>query len=107
MVSGYTFNEETHHDNLHRLGNLTFLAKEYNRSIGNNSFEDKKNNPNGFKDDKLHLNKSVISYHNWTVDSIQQRTELMAKELCEIFNIPANNLPVTEKANQSLLVGGK
>jgi hypothetical protein len=99
------FNQDTHHDNVHRLGNLTLTA--YNPEYSNLSFEDKKTMENGFLQDKLYLNQCICKYHSWTVDSIQQRTELMAKELCEIFSIPTNNLSVTENVKQSLLVGGK
>ena len=99
------FNEEDHHDYVHSLGNLTLTA--YNSEYSNLSFKEKKMMENGFKEDKLYLNQCICSYHSWTVDSIQQRTAILAEELCEIFSIPANNLPVTDKGNQSILVGGK
>lgn len=102
---GHFFNEEDHREYVHSLGNITLLAKSYNSSNGNNSFEDKKNNPKGFKDDKLYLNQSIIGYTSWTVDSIRQRTEILAKELCKIFNIPDTVLVNTP--NQTVLMGGK
>lgn len=99
------FNPELHHDNVHRLGNLTLTA--YNSEYSNLSFEDKKNMSNGFKEDKLYLSKSICNYHTWSVDSIQQRTELLAGELCEIFSIPPNNLRITDNNSQSILSGCK
>lgn len=102
---GKIFTEEQHHDYVHSLGNLTLIAKSYNSSMGNDPFVAKKNNPNGYKDDKLHINKSIIAYEVWSVDSIRQRTELLAEELCKIFKIPADDIVVNK--SQSILVGGK
>ena len=99
------FSPEDHHDYVHSLGNLTLTA--YNSEYSNLSFKEKKMMENGFKDDKLYLNKCICEYTTWTVDSIRQRTELLAKELCEIFKIPANNLSVSNNGNQSILIGGK
>ncbi|WP_405286474.1 DUF262 domain-containing protein [Methanobrevibacter sp.] len=99
------FTKEDHHDYVHSLGNLTLTA--YNSEYSNLPFEDKKTMKNGFEDDKLYLNKCICSYTSWTVDSIKQRTELMAGELCEIFNIPKNTLIDESSTNQSILVGGK
>ena len=99
------FNEEDHHDYVHSLGNLTLTA--YNSEYSNLSFAEKKNMENGFLDDKLYLSKCICEYTTWTVDSIKQRTNLLAEELCEIFSIPVINLPVEDKINQSILVGGK
>lgn len=100
------FTKEQHHDYVHMLGNITPIAKEYNSSMGNDSFDDKKNNPKGYKDDKLYLNQSIISYTNWTVDSIKHRTSILAKELCAIFRIPASS-EYENKLDQSVLMEGK
>lgn len=102
---GKLFTEEQHHDYVHLLGNLTLVAKSYNSSMGDDSFNDKKNNPNGFKDDKLYINKSILEYEVWSVDSIRQRTEFLAEELCKIFDIPVSELEF--KRSQSVLAGGK
>lgn len=83
------FSPEDHHDYVHSLGNLTLTA--YNSEYSNLSFKEKKLMENGFKDDKLYLNKCICSYTTWTVDSIKQRTELLADELCNIFAIPENS----------------
>lgn len=100
------FTEEEHHDYLHSLGNLTLTA--YNSEYSDLSFKEKKHMENGFLEDKLYLSKSICEYTTWTVDSIRQRTEKLAEELCEIFSIPANNLTGDKMGvNQSILVGGK
>ena len=101
------FDEYDHHNFVHSLGNLTLTA--YNSEYSNLPFKDKKEMKNGFQDDKLYLNKGICEYTSWTVDSIKQRTESLAKELCEIFEIPTSKLPIDDSnMNQSVLIkGGK
>lgn len=101
------FSDEHHKSFVHILGNLTLLAKAYNSSCGNDSFQDKLNNPHGFKDDKLFLNQSIVTYVSWTVDSIRDRTKFMADVLCEIFSIKYSMMGHNENNTQSMLVGGK
>ena len=97
--------EDDHHSYVHSLGNLTLTA--YNSEYSNKSFDVKKNCENGFKEDKLHLNKWLCDKTTWTVDHIKQRTDSLAEELCEVFKLPETNILLNEKSEQTVLMSAK
>ena len=96
--------EITHNAFVHSLGNLTLTA--YNSNLSNKSFKEKLNMKNGFKEDRLCLNKSVADCNHWNEDTISKRTKIMADVMVSIWQYP-NFVKNTEKAEQSILVGGK
>ena len=96
--------EITHNAFVHSLGNLTLTA--YNSNLSNKSFKEKLNMKNGFKEDRLCLNKSVANCNHWNEDTISKRTKIMADVMVSIWQYP-NFVKNTEKAEQSILVGGK
>ena len=72
---------------VHTIGNLTVSG--YNSSLGNKSFEDKKNRQKdgkyvGYKNG-LYLNEDVVNQDKWTIDLIKQRTEKLSNEALELF----------------------
>lgn len=96
--------EITHNAFVHSLGNLTLTA--YNSKLSNKSFKEKLEMENGFKADRLCLNKSVAEYNHWNEDTISKRTEMMAEIMVELWQYPnfvKDNIPVS----QSVLGGGK
>lgn len=75
------------HDNyVNAIGNLTLTA--YNTEMSNKTFEEKLNMKDGFKDDRLHLNKSVAKYNHWNEDTIKERTNLIIEKSLEIWKYP-------------------
>ncbi|HDK7168693.1 TPA: DUF262 domain-containing protein [Clostridium botulinum] len=61
---------------LNRVGNLTLLFNEYNRSISNKLFGEKKSM---YKKSKISISNDICKYDNWSVENINKRQE----ELCE------------------------
>ena len=73
-----------------RLGNLTITG--FNSTLSNKSFiekrdrTDKKGSYVGYKNG-LYLNKDLAECTEWTVDSIEKRTELLVKEALDLFKL--------------------
>ena len=76
---------------VHKLGNLTITG--YNSSLGNYSFEQKRDRKNSYNKDigyknGLEINKELASKDKWTVDDIINRTEKLVTEVSEMFKFP-------------------
>lgn len=69
--------EDIHNKYLHRIGNLTLLADEYNKSIKNKEFHEKKK---VYKKSKIEMTKKLVSYNEWTSTRIDERQ----KELYDV-----------------------
>ena len=73
-------------DNVHKLGNLTLTP--YNSNLSNGSFSDKKSDPNfGYNNSILAkgLNSYICAQTEWGEKQIQERTDLLIKEILAIF----------------------
>lgn len=68
---------EVHEKYLNRLGNLSLLASEYNKSISNKLFNIKKDM---YKKSKITISSDISKYDKWDTEDIEQRQE----ELCQI-----------------------
>lgn len=73
-----------HYKYCENLGNLTLTA--YNSEMSNETFEEKLTMKNGFKDDRLHLNKSVAKYNHWNEDTIIERRDYLTDVCLEIWS---------------------
>jgi len=62
--------EDIHKDYLWRLGNLTLLGEEYNRSATNKTFDRKKE---VYKKSQIEMTKQLENYDTWTVKDIEKR----------------------------------
>lgn len=77
---------------LHKLGNLTISG--YNSTLGNKSFEekrnrlDRKNQPVGYNNG-LYLNRELAVATNWSVEQIEKRTAEMVEKAIALFAFPA------------------
>lgn len=80
--------EDVHDNYLNCLGNLTLTA--YNVEMSNRTFEEKLVMKDGFKDDRLYLNKSVSKYNHWNEDTIRERTDLLVDRCLNIWKYPVN-----------------
>ena len=80
--------EEYRQSYVHCLGNLTISG--YNSTLGNKSFEDKKNrmDSQGRKvgyNNGLYLNESLITQDSWSVQQIEVRTKRLVAEVMEKY----------------------
>jgi len=75
---------------VHKLGNLTISG--FNSTLGNKSFEEKKNRKDrkgrrvGYKNG-LNLNKDLVKYKKWTVENIELRTQKLVDQTIKLFKI--------------------
>ncbi|ARX68945.1 DUF262 domain-containing HNH endonuclease family protein [Bacillus cereus] len=84
-VGKWKISEELHQKYLHRIGNLTLLADEYNTSIKNKVYSDKKET---YKKSKIEMTKSLSNYTEWTVSRIEERQKdlfTIAKDVWKNF----------------------
>ena len=76
---------------VHKLGNLTISG--YNSSLGNYSFEQKRDRKNkdgkdiGYKNG-LEINKELALKDSWTVEDITTRTKTLVDEVAKMFKVP-------------------
>lgn len=79
-------NEETYMANLHRLGNLTLAAKPDNSKMSNQLWDYK----NEVLKSTAHLkmNMELLDIPKWTIECIDNRTEILINRICELFPYP-------------------
>lgn len=85
-LGAWKVHEDIHQKYLHRIGNLTLLADEYNTSIKNKVFDEKKKI---YKNSAIEMTKKLCKYNEWTPTRIEERQkELLniAKEVWENFD---------------------
>ena len=74
---------ESYEASLHRLGNLTLT--NYNGEMSNKSFDEKKS---VYKNTNYHYTKEIVSYDQWQIGEINDRSDMMAKEALKIWTLP-------------------
>lgn len=70
--------KESHKQNVHRLGNLTIASSEWNKSMGNKPFREKRWQPDGkpsYSNSLLLVQSELSERGEWNVDSIKQREQ--------------------------------
>lgn len=82
---------------VHQLGNLTLVTKAFNSKLSNDSWEAKKS---AFNEHSTLLTTAdvVNSADSWDDKSIETRSKKLAKEITEIWPVPANNVGLKEDA---------
>lgn len=93
MIAGGDKNlaNEYLHTYVHRLGNLTITG--YNSTLSNLSFEQKRDRKNhegkyiGYKNG-LEINLELAAKNRWSIEDIKERTNVLVKEVCEMFKFP-------------------
>jgi uncharacterized protein with ParB-like and HNH nuclease domain len=74
---------------LHTAANLTLTALEYNASMGNRSFTEKRDMPErGYKASNLRLDKFLAALTEWTPETLVKRGEWMFERFKEIWPCP-------------------
>lgn len=69
---------------IHKIGNMTILLKEYNRKIGNYSFDRKKEM---YKRSELPLNEDLKKYKKFGIEEIKARQHKIGKIAEELWKI--------------------
>ncbi len=80
---------------LHRLANLTLTA--YNSSYSNNTFLEKRDAENGFKNSGIRMNQLIAQKEKWTEEELQERDTYMVEKAKEIWNYPQTDFKPEEK----------
>ena len=95
-----------HQEIVHRLGNLTIASKEWNRSMGNRPFEEKRDGQ-GQPDDKCYRNSSLrvqrklAEWKEWNESSIQDRGATIIAFALERWRIDPTPDPEAKAAHTS------
>lgn len=89
-------NYESIHDTwLHRIANLTLTA--YNSKYSNNTFAEKRDMQNGFKDSGIRMNQRIAQKESWGLPELVERNELLQKRALEIWAAPVTAYAAQEK----------
>lgn len=87
--------ERIHETWLHRMANLTLTA--YNPKYSNNSFLEKRDMANGFKDSGIRMNQWIGSQSQWTETELEQRNDYVQQRALEIWASPVTGFRPIEK----------
>lgn len=86
---------EIHAKWIHRLANLTLTA--YNSSYSNNTFTEKRDADNGFKNSGIRMNQLIAQKDKWTLAELEERDVKMVSKALEIWRFPITNYKPEEK----------
>jgi hypothetical protein len=70
---------------VYRLGNMTLIAAQLNRDLGNANFATKKKI---YAQDQLQITRKVIEAEKWTHEEIKNRQNWLASLACKIWRYP-------------------
>lgn len=73
--SVWKVDEEIHNDYLWRIGNLTLLGCEYNKTNSNKLFDEKKEM---YQKSYISITKELVNYDQWTKNEIEKRQNKLA-----------------------------
>lgn len=80
----WNISTENHEQYLWRIGNLTLLGSEYNKKNSNKLFSDKKEM---YSKSKIDISNNLVTYNEWTIDSIEKRQSYLADIAVKLWNI--------------------
>lgn len=72
-----------HKQNVNRIGNLTIIKGEWNRSMSNKLFDEKKEEY--YVKSEFEITKELCSYQKWTFEEIEKRTNFLLDKALEIW----------------------
>lgn len=87
--------EAIHEKYLHTIGNLTLTG--YNSEYSNNSFQEKRDMKNGFKQSPLRLNQSLKDLESFGEKEIEERANDLADWALKIWTYPKLDLETLEE----------
>jgi len=74
---------EWHKEYLARIGNLTIIKGEWNMSMSNRLFEEKKNNY--YKNSEFSVTNELYKLNDWTFEEIEKRSERLSESAVKIW----------------------
>ena len=77
---------DIHETWLHRIANLTLTA--YNSKYSNNTFAEKRDMKNGFKDSGIRMNQRIAQKEAWGLAELQERDEQLKERALDIWATP-------------------
>ena len=86
---------EIHENWLHRIANLTLTA--YNSKYSNNSFADKCDMKNGFKESGIRMNQRIAQKTTWGLAELEERDLQLQQRALEIWAAPVTAYVAPEK----------
>ena len=89
--------EETYYNNLHRLGNLTLAAVSDNSKMKNLGWNYKNEILKGTN--HLTLNAPLLEIEQWDIKCINDRTEELIEDICELYPYPNVSVAKSSKRN--------
>lgn len=87
--------EAIHETWLHRIANLTLTA--YNSKYSNNTFTEKRDMQNGFKDSGIRMNQRIAQKDSWGLTELVERNGLLQQRALEIWSAPVTTYVAPEK----------
>jgi len=73
-----------HRENLNKIGNLTIIKGEWNISMSNRLFSEKKED---YRKSEFQITKDLSNYYKWTFEEIDKRSKQLAEEACKIWSL--------------------
>ena len=86
---------QIHENWLHRIANLTLTA--YNSKYSNNSFADKCDMKNGFKESGIRMNQRIAQKTTWGLAELEERDLQLQQRALEIWAAPVTTYIAPEK----------
>lgn len=86
---------QIHENWLHRIANLTLTA--YNSKYSNNSFADKCDMKNGFKESGIRMNQRIAQKTTWGLAELEERDLQLQQHALEIWAAPVTTYVAPEK----------
>jgi len=80
---------------LHRIANLTLTA--YNSKYSNNTFAEKRDMPNGFRDSGIRMNQRISQKNAWGLPELVERNEDLKARALSIWAEPKTEYTAPEK----------
>lgn len=80
---------------LHRMANLTLTG--YNSKYSNNSFTEKRDMKNGFKDSGIRMNQWIGTQNQWGVEQLTKRNEMIIQKSLDIWQLPQSSFKPAQK----------
>ena len=90
---------EIHETWLHRIANLTLTA--YNSKYSNNTFVEKRDMQNGFRDSGIRMNQRIAQKDSWGLPELEERNAELQQRALEIWASPITTYVAPEKQMDS------
>ena len=91
--------ESIHETWLHRIANLTLTA--YNSKYSNNTFAEKRDMQNGFRDSGIRMNQRIAQKQSWTLTELEERNDRLQQRALEIWAAPVTAYAAPDKQMDS------